>query len=216
LDQIIELSRTFGLPFLWSGLFVAGLGVPIPEDIFLISGGILTHVHGSSIVVALLVLYSGVMVGDAIVYHLGARYGEAVLRRPFIARLMTPARVERVRRYYARWGAVTVFLARHVAGIRFPTFLMAGVSHMGFVRFLFWDGLSALLSVPLWFWLGYAAAKNSKEIHARISGWVGWALAGIIVAILAWKFRHPLGRAIGIRKPIRQDPALAPDEPPAS
>jgi membrane protein DedA with SNARE-associated domain len=146
---------------------------------------------------ALLVLYSGVMVGDAIVYRLGSRYGEAVLRRKFVARLMTPARVERVRRYYARYGAVTVLIARNLAGIRFPTFLMAGVSHMGFWRFFFWDSLSACVSVPLWFWLGYTASAHLEEIRK----WIAWAIGGLVVGFLVWKFRHDLARVFGRRRP---------------
>jgi membrane protein DedA with SNARE-associated domain len=214
LDQIVELAMRYGLPVLWTGLLIAGLGVPIPEDVFLILGGVLTHQKQSSVLFAIFVLYSGVMVGDAIVYCLGARYGEAVLRRRFIARLMTPARVERVRRYYQRWGALTVFLARHVAGIRFPTFLMAGVSRMGFFRFFFWDSLAALLSVPLWFWLGYAASNNWDEIHKRISGWVAWGLLAVILAIVGFKFRHAIARGLGLRKPLGSGPTLAPEEPP--
>jgi membrane protein DedA with SNARE-associated domain len=214
LDHILELARSFGLPALWLGLFAAGLGMPIPEDIFLISGGVLTHRNQSSALFAILVLYSGVMVGDAIVYRLGSRYGEAVLRRKFIARLMTPARVERVRRYYARYGAVTVFLARHVAGLRFPTFLMAGASHMGFARFFFWDGLAALISVPLWFWLGYAASENWEEIHKRVSGWIAWAFGALVLGILVFKFRHALARVFGRKKAadVPAGAALAPDD----
>jgi membrane protein DedA with SNARE-associated domain len=213
LDWLLEQANTFGLPVLWLGLFVAGMGVPIPEDVFLIIGGVLTHKNQSSPLFALAVLYSGVMVGDAIVYRLGARYGEAVLRKRFVARLMTPARVERVRRYYARYGAVTVLIARNLAGIRFPTFLMAGVSKMGFARFFFWDGLSALVSVPLWFWLGYAASENWEAIHARISGWMLWVVAGLLVALAAWKFRHDLGRLFGRRRPDEgESPVVPPPE----
>jgi membrane protein DedA with SNARE-associated domain len=216
LERILELAQTYGLPLLWLGLFVAGLGVPIPEDIFLITGGILTHENHSSLLFAIVVLYSGVIVGDAVVYRLGFRYGEAVLRRKFIARIMTPVRVERVRRYYARYGALTVFLARHVAGLRFPTFLMAGVSRMGFWRFLFWDSLAALISVPFWVWLGYAASKNWKHIHKNITGGVAWALGAVIVGFLIWKFRNDIARAFGFKKKIEGPgaPMISPAEPP--
>jgi membrane protein DedA with SNARE-associated domain len=214
LDQnpILELAGRFGLPLLWLGLFVAGLGVPIPEDIFLITGGILTQRNGASPLFALVVLYSGVMVGDAIVYNLGSRYGEAVLRRKFIARLMTPARVERVRRYYARYGAVTVLIARNIAGIRFPTFLMAGVSKMGFGRFFFWDGLSGLVSVPLWFWLGYAASENWEAIYKRVSGWIFWLGGTLLVGFLVWRFRHEILRLFGRRPPDGASGPLPPPE----
>jgi membrane protein DedA with SNARE-associated domain len=212
-QQLLEWATSYGLPVLWLGLLIAGLGVPIPEDIFLITGGVLTHRNQGSFLFAVVVLYSGVMVGDAIVYRLGSRYGESVLRRKFIARLMTPARVERVRRYYARYGAVTVFLARHVAGIRFPTFLMAGVSRMGFWRFFFWDSLAAILSVPLWVLLGYKASENWAEIHKRISGWIAWALAVVIVGLIGWKCRHAIARAFGRRQtPAPDNAAIPPTE----
>lgn len=217
LDHILDLAMRFGLPLLWLGLFVAGLGVPIPEDIFLITGGILTQrtQPESSLLFTILVLYSGVIVGDAVVYRLGFRYGEAVLRRKFIARLMTPVRVERVRRYYARYGALTVFLARHVAGLRFPTFLMAGVSRMGFWRFLFWDGLAAFISVPFWIWLGFKFSENWEEIHKRISGWIAWALGALIVGFLVWKFRSDIARVFGFKKRVDPvGPAISPPDTP--
>jgi membrane protein DedA with SNARE-associated domain len=207
-----QLAETYGLPLLWLGLLIAGLGVPIPEDIFIITGGVLTHRSQSSILLALFVLYTGVMVGDTIVYHLGARYGEAVLRRKFIARLMTPARVERVRRYYAKYGAVTVLIARNLAGIRFPTFLMAGVSKMGFGRFFFWDSLSALVSVPLWFWLGYTASAHLDQIRS----WIAWVIGGLVLLFIIFHFRHDLGRAFGRRPPERpESDAVPPPETPA-
>lgn len=217
MEYILDLASQYGLPILWLFLLAAGLGVPLPEDIFLITGGVLTHRNQSSFLFAVAVLYSGVIVGDSIVYRLGSRYGEAVLRRKFIARLMTPARVERVRRYYAKYGALTVFLARHVAGIRFPTFLMAGVSRMGFWRFFFWDSVSALISVPLWVLLGYKAAENWEEIHKRISGWIAWILGAAIVGFLVWKFRHDIARAFGRKKGgDAGSGAIPPPEPPGT
>src|SRR4029079_2276223 len=123
--------------------------------------------------------------------------------------------VERVRRYYARYGAVTVLIARNIAGIRFPTFLMAGVSKMGCGRFFFWDGLSGLVSVPLWFWLGYAASENWEAIYKRVSGWIFWGGGALLVSVLVWRSRHESLRLFGRRRP--EDPSggrLPPPEAP--
>ena len=63
---------------LFLGLVLAGLGLPIPEDVFMITGGGLTVAkveHGSdqwsAILAALGILYAGVMAGDSVVYGLG-------------------------------------------------------------------------------------------------------------------------------------------------
>ncbi len=213
INHVLELATVYGLPVLWCGLFVAGLGLPIPEDVFLITGGVITHRGQGSVLFTFAVLYSGVMVGDSIVYYLGSHYGEAVLKRRFIARLMTPARVERVKGYYAKYGALTVFLARHVAGIRFPTFLLAGVSRIGFGKFFFWDGLAAFISVPLWIWIGYAASENWKAIHDRISGWVAWVLAGVIAAIVIWKAWPHLRKRMAKPTPTDATASLSHDKP---
>ena len=61
---------------------------------------------------------------------------------------MTPVRVERVRGYYAKYGAATVFIARHTMPVRFVTFLMAGVSRMKFAKFFFRQTLEQGESMP--------------------------------------------------------------------
>ena len=216
---LLDLAATYGLPLLWLGLFLAGLGMPIPEDVFLISGGVLTNRNPehtrNTVILAIAVLYSGVMVGDSIVYYLGWKYGDSILSRPRIARLMTADRVAKVKRYYAKYGAMTVFIARHFAGIRFPTFLLAGVSRIGFFRYFFWDGLAALISVPLWFWLGYTAANNWEEIHGRIMRYERWIVGGLVViaaGVIFWRIRRKRARAARPPTPDPQ-PAADPSEP---
>lgn len=62
-------------------------------------------------------------------------------------------------------------------GLRAPIFLTAGIMKVPFKTFLFQDGLAALLSVPVWVYLGYwfsdnidAALDFAKDINAVIIG----------------------------------------------
>ncbi len=200
IDTFIKDHATdWGLPFLWTLLLIAGLGIPIPEDIPIAAAGLLCalqvvdgvvpwHQHA----IYLGCVYSGVLVGDTIVYWLGHHYGEAILLRPFIARFMTPARVAKARTFFQYRGALAVVIARNIAGVRFPTFLMAGITRMGFVKFIVCDGLSGLVSVPFYFYLGFGAGKNMDVIKANLP----WVIAGLIVVA---------GVAILIKRALKKD-----------
>jgi len=192
---IKEHATEWGLPFLWFLLLIAGLGVPLPEDIPIASAGFLCaqqlvdgsvpwHQHA----LYLGGVYSGVIVGDSIVYWLGHTYGEAILQRPMIARLMTPARVEKARAFFKTRGALAVIIARNIAGVRFPTFLMAGITRMGYWKFIFCDGISGLVSVPFYFYLGYGAGKNMDAIKEHLPAVIVGLIVLVVVVIMVKKF----------------------------
>lgn len=63
-----------------------------------------------------------------------------------------------VRARYSNW---VLFVARFLPGLRSPIFLTAGMTRrIPFWRFLLLDGLAALISVPVWVYLGYFGAYN--------------------------------------------------------
>ena len=62
-----------------------------------------------------------------------------------------------------------VFLARHVVGLRAATFALAGIHGMPLRRFLFWDGLAAMISVPIMVALGYFGALHVDLVRADIA-----------------------------------------------
>ena len=80
-------------PVLLGILVIASLGIPIPEDLPLIAGGVLLKTHPGiaswpgTIAVAML----GIMTGDLILYRLGRMWGPGVVNHGFVRRLITPA-----------------------------------------------------------------------------------------------------------------------------
>jgi membrane protein DedA with SNARE-associated domain len=106
---------------------------------------------------------SGVIVGDSIVYWLGHEYGEAILRRPMIARLMTPARVEKARAFFRDRGALAVIIARNIAGVRFhlPPWRASPAWATG--SSFSATGISGSVSVPFYFYLGYRGAGKHLD-----------------------------------------------------
>jgi len=174
------------------GLFIAlvliGLGMPIPEDLILITGGVLAHQGVTRLGWMVPVLYLGVLSGDFIIYSIGRQFGDAILRHPRFARLLTPARRARIEHYFARYGNFTVFLVRHIAGLRAPTYLIAGAMKLPRGQFLFWDGLAALISVPVIIGLGYLFADHIEVLQQDLRRFDRWVGAFLILGIVGYLF----------------------------
>ena len=92
-------------------------------------------------------------------HHLGAR----AMRLRWVAHLLTPRRYALVQQKFERYGNRLMFFARFLPGLRTAVFLTAGMTHrVSFARFLALDGLAALISVPIWVYLGFYGAENRE------------------------------------------------------
>jgi membrane protein DedA with SNARE-associated domain len=142
------------------GILVAcGLGVPLPEDISLILGGFLAHKGAASLPVMMVVGFAGILVGDSLIFFAGRRLGARLGRNPnaggFFARIVTPEKRAKVEGLFTKHGQKIVCIARFMPGVRAVTYFTAGSVGMSYWRFIFWDGLAALLSAPIFIWLGF-------------------------------------------------------------
>jgi len=172
-------------------LVLGGLGVPLPEDAALLAAGVLAQRGTVDPVLALVVVFAGVLGGDALLFFLARRLGPAAYERKVFRRLLPPARRTRIEDAYRRHGGRLVFLARHVAGLRAAVFAMAGIHRMHPARFLLWDTASACLSVPFVVGLGYFGARHIERVRAGIATVHHYALLAVGLAVLGYvTWRH--------------------------
>jgi membrane protein DedA with SNARE-associated domain len=159
--QSFDALTVYGVGFLV--IVICGLGVPIPEDVTLLTMGYLTYLplpDGSprphaNIVLASAIAFVACMVGDGIMFSIGRRYGMSIVRhRPF-RWVLTPARIERARRTVEHHGPKMLFAARFMPGIRSVGFFTAGSLGTPYLKFLTYDGLAGAISVPLFVFAGW-------------------------------------------------------------
>lgn len=180
-----EVFAHASLALLVLGLVVAGLGVPIPEDPLLLLAGALAH-RGppASALVALAAVYAAVITADCGLYFLAQRFGDGLLSRRPLRWIATPTRRGRVRELLGRYGAQAIFFGRHLAGVRAVLFVIAGAEGVPFRKFLLFDALAALLTVPLVFGLGYAFSNHLAQVEAGVARAEHWLLAAAGVVVL--------------------------------
>jgi membrane protein DedA with SNARE-associated domain len=170
-------------------LLICGFGVPIPEDITLLSAGLLASGGAISLPGAFLAGFAGVIVGDATLFFLGRRYGKKVFNLPGLRKIMTPDRIAAAEERIRRNGPFICFIARFLPGLRTPIFAMAGALGVKPHVFLGLDGLAALISVPVWIYLGYWFGSNLEEALKKAEHIQMFILAGLVIGVsfyLTW------------------------------
>jgi membrane protein DedA with SNARE-associated domain len=157
-------------------IVVCGLGLPLPEDITLLTMGYLTYLpmpDGSprphaSVLLATLAGFVGCMGGDGVMFAIGRRYGMGIIgRRPFCW-LLTPTRIERARKVMDHHGPKILFAARFMPGIRSVGYFTAGSLGTPYLRFLCYDGLAAMISVPFFVFAGWYWGSNIEWAIAQV------------------------------------------------
>lgn len=195
MEYLIELLGAFTGPTAYALVFgvllLCGFGLPIPEDVTLIAAGLIAFEGGADIWTMILVSFAGVMVGDSIVFLLGAKYGRKLTRRWFFAKILPPDRLDVVRGKFNEKGLKLLFAARFMPGLRAPIFFSAGTFHIPYSKLLIYDGGAALLSVPA---IVGAVYHFGPEIEGLIKKIEGGILAVILLAILLvigkWYITH--------------------------
>jgi membrane protein DedA with SNARE-associated domain len=157
IEGVIEYFSYGGLLVV---LLLGSLGLPIPEEVPIVAAGMLSHQQMMRWWLALPACIVGVFAGDLILYWAGRHWGERVLDQPLIGRLLTRARLEQIQAGYRRRGALIVFLARNVMGLRAAAFVGAGVGGLPFWKFAAADGAAIGYGVPLNFGLAYLFSRH--------------------------------------------------------
>ena len=183
LERLIDYSPYVGI---LAALCLGSLGAPIPEEIPVVTAGVLAHQGVVRWWLALPLCIVGVLSGDVVLYWVGRHWGEHVLELRLVRYVLDPERREKLLAAYRKNGLVIVFAARHVMGLRAAAFLTAGIARIPFWRFLAVDGAAIGYGVPLNFSLAYLFADRVHELLANMHRIDRWIAVLAVVAAAGW------------------------------
>jgi len=191
LDRIIDLLRPYMEPP-WGYLivFVAtflensiGAGVIVPGETLVIIGGFYARLGELWLPAVAFVAVLGAILGDNLGYWIGRRYGRGFLERHGRRLFVSPERLEAAEGYYRRHGGKTVFLGRFVPVVRSVGFIVAGVAHMKWKRFIVYDIAGAVIWGIGHSVLGYALGA-SYERWERYATPLGLAILLVLLLLI--------------------------------
>src|SRR5215204_3747583 len=185
MDRVLSLIEHYGYLVILFGVMIESTGVPLPGETILLASGILVQRGTLDLGDVIFFGILGAVVGDQIGYWIGREGG-----RPFVLRwgryvFITPERLARAERFFARHGGKAVFLARFVAGLRVFGALVAGISRMRWPTFFFYNALGGTLWATAAVTVGYLLG-GSIDLVERWAGDASLLLLGLVILGLAF------------------------------
>ncbi len=177
------LSPIAGYSVILGVLTLCGFGLPLPEDVTLLFAGLLASTHKISLGGALIAGFCGVFIGDSILFTLGRRYGKKLFSIKPFSLAFPPHRIEAAEIRIIRNQHFICFIGRFVPGLRACIFALVGSMGVKPKVFFIQDGLAALISVPVWVFLGYYTGENWDLAITRAHE-AQWILLSLLTSLI--------------------------------
>jgi len=183
------------MTFLETGAFV---GLVAPGDFTLLVGGAIAGQGEIELLPLLALAWVGALLGDSASFLLGRRHGRAALLRHGPRFRITPDRLRRVERYFARWGGWTIVVGRSIGIVRALAPFLAGASRMPYRRFLPLSLVATLPWAATYILLGFFFYRSLDDV-AEIAGLAATGVAvaaALAVGLVFWRRRARGGQRI--------------------
>jgi membrane-associated protein len=180
-----------GYPALFFLVAAESAGVPVPGETALVAAAVLAAMGHLEIGLVVALAALGAVVGDNIGYLIGRVGGRRLLERPGLFEQRRRDLLRKGEPFFAQHGPKAVFLGRWVAGLRIAAAWLAGISHMRWPTFAFWNALGGVAWATSVGLLAYALG----DVVERVFKDVGIAAVVLVaLGVAAWwaqrRLRH--------------------------
>jgi len=186
LIQFIFEHAQYAHWIIFGSLMLAGLNVPISEDLMIIFSAVLAAtVVPENTYKLFIAVFLGCYFSDWLCYWVGRHFGPKLWNIRWFAKTFKKERIHHIQRYYAKYGFWTLIVGRFIPfGVRNGLFLTAGLGKMPFGKFILSDGIACALSNTVLFSLAYALAQNYDRLISSLKTFNIFLFGAFLVAII--------------------------------
>jgi membrane protein DedA with SNARE-associated domain len=204
----------YGLPAI---IGLESMGVPSPGETALVLAAVLASQGKLEIWLVILIGISSAIVGDNIGYLLGRRLGRDVLESKGPFHRQRREVIAAGDSFFAKHGPKAVFFARWIALVRFAAAWLAGINHMPFRQFFFWNALGGITWGITYGLVGYFLGSAAAT---AITTFGLYAFGGLLLLFCVYVYfllrRRRRERERLAQAEVNDEPSGEPDEQPAT
>ena len=194
-------------------MLAASFGLPIPEELVLVSSGLVAYMaqhpdkyppptpdaEGVSIITLCFVSFFAVLGSDTVVYLIGKLFGGKIIKTKFFQKQVAGEGFDRINRWFQKYGALAAGIFRFTPGLRFPGHLSCGLLGLPLWKFILVDGGAALFSVPTQV---YIFGTYGGVMLEKVAQFKKYVLIVVAVVALGWIIKKVYQK--WVRKPSEQ------------
>lgn len=181
------------------GLLVMGIvGLPIPDETLLTFCGYLISQGKFNPALAFAAGFAGSVCGISLSYVIGRTAGYKAARKFGRHVRLTEQRLNQVHRWFERVGDWLLLIGYFIPGFRHFTALVAGMSQLGYGKFVVFAYTGAAVWVATFLSIGYLVGENWPAVMGLVHR---YTLAALGVAAIAGALIWAVRRAQAQRKP---------------
>jgi membrane protein DedA with SNARE-associated domain len=132
---------------------------------------------------ALLIAYSGILIGDLLAYSLGRKYGRMIVTHKRFHRIISPERLLKLEDMFNKKRALLVMIGGHLVG---EIFIVAGVMRMPLSKFLAADAIASVVTIAIWTGIGYIGGNSLQVIKKDVTRVEHIAILFVIILLLIY------------------------------
>ena len=180
--------------FIFGALLLAGINIPLSADLLILASAVLAATLLPEHTIHLfLAVFLGCYFSAWIAYWMGRLLGNKLTRFRWFSKLLPPERIEKTKKFYHRFGFLTLLLGRFIPfGVRNCIFMTSGMSQMHFGKFILWDFFATLIWSSLSFYIYYKLGGHTQMCYdyLRTFNIVIFAALGVTLIGFIWYKRR--------------------------
>ena len=185
LPYITGLITAIGYPGVTLLMAIESACIPLPSEIIMPFAGYVVYQHHMNLYLAATAGAIGCNLGSVVAYWIGAHGGRPLVEKFGRYVLMSHRDLDRVDRYFQKYGDITVLIGRLLPVVRTFIALPAGIARMPQLRFHIYTFLGSWPWCFALAYLGMKAGASWNDPNSKLKHILHKADAVILVAIIA-------------------------------
>ncbi|MER2058029.1 MAG: DedA family protein [Niallia sp.] len=151
----IQFISQYGYIAIFALFALSGLGIPVPDEALLTFVGYLTSISMMNFLLADIICFIGALSAMIINYTLGKKIGKPFLLTHGKWLKLTPAKLERVEKWFDKYVPWTIIIANFIPDVRRLASYFSGVSGMNLSKYILFAAIGSFLWCLLFTIIGY-------------------------------------------------------------
>ncbi|WP_459503524.1 DedA family protein [Bacillus sp. C1] len=180
LHELLSYIEQYGYAALFFCLWLGIVGMPIPDEMIVMSGGFVSSVGILHVIPAFLLTYLGVVSGLSLGYILGKVFGTKVLGK--LMKKKKAKYIVRSQELIGRYGQYALVTSYFIPVVRHIVPYLVGMNNMSFQTYALYSYTTGFVWTLLYFILGSLFGKHI-EVIVELATKYGIYLGSVIVVI---------------------------------